>query len=181
MKNFRLHSVQSWHIRLVTKQCGAHVGVVERKVDGVDVWERKRKDLLQLDKRRKEELAGRASGLAHFCAEHIQYRPTCALSNFCSGSSASGQDKTNPPQSFSHIQQNGTKEGSTSCAGECSARSPGPRGSVTTTTSSTKKQCTRSLDDKRLIDGTGELVFGVARIFASFNDTFVHVTDLSYV
>ena len=27
----------------------------------------------------------------------------------------------------------------------------------------------------------GELVFGVARIFASFNDTFVHVTDLSYV
>ncbi|QSZ35844.1 hypothetical protein DSL72_006966 [Monilinia vaccinii-corymbosi] len=26
----------------------------------------------------------------------------------------------------------------------------------------------------------GELVFGVARIFASFNDTFVHVTDLSY-
>ncbi|CAG8955230.1 hypothetical protein HYALB_00000831 [Hymenoscyphus albidus] len=24
----------------------------------------------------------------------------------------------------------------------------------------------------------GELVFGVARIFASFNDTFVHVTDL---
>jgi hypothetical protein len=27
----------------------------------------------------------------------------------------------------------------------------------------------------------GRLVFGVARIFASFNDTFVHVTDLSYV
>jgi len=27
----------------------------------------------------------------------------------------------------------------------------------------------------------GEMVFGVARIFASFNDTFVHVTDLSYV
>lgn len=26
---------------------------------------------------------------------------------------------------------------------------------------------------------TGKLVFGVARIFASFNDTFVHVTDLS--
>ena len=25
----------------------------------------------------------------------------------------------------------------------------------------------------------GELVFGVARIYASFNDTFVHVTDLS--
>jgi len=25
----------------------------------------------------------------------------------------------------------------------------------------------------------GTLVFGVARIFASFNDTFVHVTDLS--
>lgn len=25
----------------------------------------------------------------------------------------------------------------------------------------------------------GSLVFGVARIFASFNDTFVHVTDLS--
>jgi len=25
----------------------------------------------------------------------------------------------------------------------------------------------------------GELVYGVARIFASFNDTFVHVTDLS--
>lgn len=28
---------------------------------------------------------------------------------------------------------------------------------------------------------TGELVFGVARIFASFNDTFVHVTDLRFV
>lgn len=27
--------------------------------------------------------------------------------------------------------------------------------------------------------GAGELVFGVAHIFASFNDTFVHVTDLS--
>ncbi|RDX71345.1 40S ribosomal protein S14, partial [Mucuna pruriens] len=25
----------------------------------------------------------------------------------------------------------------------------------------------------------GEHVFGVARIFASFNDTFIHVTDLS--
>lgn len=28
---------------------------------------------------------------------------------------------------------------------------------------------------------TGELVFGVARIFASFNDTFVHITDLRLV
>lgn len=27
----------------------------------------------------------------------------------------------------------------------------------------------------------GELVFGVARIYASFNDTFVHVTDLRWV
>jgi small subunit ribosomal protein S14e len=27
---------------------------------------------------------------------------------------------------------------------------------------------------------TGENVFGVARIFASFNDTFVHVTDLRF-
>lgn len=25
----------------------------------------------------------------------------------------------------------------------------------------------------------GELVFGVAHLFASFNDTFVHITDLS--
>ena len=25
----------------------------------------------------------------------------------------------------------------------------------------------------------GELVFGVAHIYASFNDTFVHITDLS--
>ncbi len=25
----------------------------------------------------------------------------------------------------------------------------------------------------------GEFVFGVAHIFASFNDTFVHITDLS--
>ena len=25
----------------------------------------------------------------------------------------------------------------------------------------------------------GELIFGVAHIFASFNDTFVHVTDIS--
>ena len=32
-----------------------------------------------------------------------------------------------------------------------------------------------------LPSSTGELVFGVARIFASFNDTFVHVTDLRYV
>lgn len=32
-----------------------------------------------------------------------------------------------------------------------------------------------------LAHGIGKLVFGVARIFASFNDTFVHVTDLSYV
>ena len=32
-----------------------------------------------------------------------------------------------------------------------------------------------------LTPASGELVFGVARIFASFNDTFVHVTDLSYV
>ena len=31
------------------------------------------------------------------------------------------------------------------------------------------------------ISSTGELVFGVARIFASFNDTFVHVTDLRFV
>ena len=30
-------------------------------------------------------------------------------------------------------------------------------------------------------DTIGELVFGVARIFASFNDTFVHVTDLRFV
>ncbi len=30
-----------------------------------------------------------------------------------------------------------------------------------------------------LLTSAGELVFGVARIFASFNDTFVHVTDLS--
>ncbi|KAI7782029.1 40s ribosomal protein s14 [Diaporthe eres] len=27
--------------------------------------------------------------------------------------------------------------------------------------------------------GPSELVFGVARIFASFNDTFVHITDLT--
>ena len=27
----------------------------------------------------------------------------------------------------------------------------------------------------------GEMVFGVARIFASFNDTFVHITDLRFV
>ena len=34
----------------------------------------------------------------------------------------------------------------------------------------------------QLTDSTpGELVFGVARIFASFNDTFVHVTDLRSV
>ncbi len=30
-----------------------------------------------------------------------------------------------------------------------------------------------------VIDREGELVWGVAHIFASFNDTFVHVTDLS--
>merc|ERR1711916_244781 len=27
--------------------------------------------------------------------------------------------------------------------------------------------------------GEGEIVFGVAHIFASFNDTFIHVTDIS--
>jgi small subunit ribosomal protein S14e len=31
------------------------------------------------------------------------------------------------------------------------------------------------------ISQIGQLVFGVARIFASFNDTFVHVTDLRFV
>ncbi len=37
------------------------------------------------------------------------------------------------------------------------------------------------IQNMRLTDSiTGELVFGVARIFASFNDTFVHVTDLRY-
>ncbi|OHW96912.1 40s ribosomal protein s14 [Colletotrichum incanum] len=30
-----------------------------------------------------------------------------------------------------------------------------------------------------LIEYTPDLVFGVARIFASFNDTFVHITDLT--
>jgi small subunit ribosomal protein S14e len=36
------------------------------------------------------------------------------------------------------------------------------------------------LDHERgLTVSQGELVFGVARIFASFNDTFVHITDLS--
>lgn len=35
--------------------------------------------------------------------------------------------------------------------------------------------------DSKTIPQTGELVFGVARIFASFNDTFVHVTDLRFV
>ena len=29
-----------------------------------------------------------------------------------------------------------------------------------------------------IINGLGTLVFGVCRIFASFNDTFIHVTDL---
>lgn len=35
--------------------------------------------------------------------------------------------------------------------------------------------------DKKPDVQLGELVFGVARIFASFNDTFVHVTDLRFV
>lgn len=34
-------------------------------------------------------------------------------------------------------------------------------------------------DHEQLLSKEGELVFGVAHIFASFNDTFVHVTDLS--
>jgi small subunit ribosomal protein S14e len=40
-----------------------------------------------------------------------------------------------------------------------------------------------SCDDgnSRLTGDLGKLVFGVARIFASFNDTFVHVTDLRFV
>jgi ribosomal protein S11 len=33
--------------------------------------------------------------------------------------------------------------------------------------------------ERELTFSQGELVFGVARIFASFNDTFVHITDLS--
>lgn len=36
----------------------------------------------------------------------------------------------------------------------------------------------RSANKIRPAMNLGELVFGVARIFASFNDTFVHVTDL---
>jgi small subunit ribosomal protein S14e len=43
----------------------------------------------------------------------------------------------------------------------------------------------RQQDDKNVISiptfGENTLVFGVARIFASFNDTFVHVTDLRFV
>jgi small subunit ribosomal protein S14e len=34
---------------------------------------------------------------------------------------------------------------------------------------------------RSMLNSLGELVFGVARIFASFNDTFVHVTDLRFV
>ena len=46
------------------------------------------------------------------------------------------------------------------------------------TTSSRRSADTYVHKDVVLIAFIGELVFGVARIFASFNDTFVHVTDL---
>ncbi|PKX98854.1 40S ribosomal protein uS11 [Aspergillus novofumigatus IBT 16806] len=44
-----------------------------------------------------------------------------------------------------------------------------------------KKTTTAAKENVSLgpLAGDGKLVFGVARIFASFNDTFVHVTDLS--
>merc|ERR1712080_465044 len=45
-----------------------------------------------------------------------------------------------------------------------------------------KKQVTRAPQENISLGPQvreGELVFGVARIFASFNDTFVHITDLS--
>jgi small subunit ribosomal protein S14e len=43
------------------------------------------------------------------------------------------------------------------------------------------RQCNFQLTESQLGPQVreGELVFGVARIFASFNDTFVHITDLS--
>ena len=43
-------------------------------------------------------------------------------------------------------------------------------------------KATIPLPERKLkVSQIGELVFGVARIFASFNDTFVHVTDLRFV
>jgi len=45
-----------------------------------------------------------------------------------------------------------------------------------------KKEPTKKVEEVIQLGPTvreGELVFGVAHIFASFNDTFVHVTDLS--
>eukprot|EP01099_Mayorella_cantabrigiensis_P001270 TRINITY_DN153_c0_g3_i1.p1 TRINITY_DN153_c0_g3~~TRINITY_DN153_c0_g3_i1.p1 ORF type:complete len:155 (+),score=55.10 TRINITY_DN153_c0_g3_i1:100-564(+) len=45
-----------------------------------------------------------------------------------------------------------------------------------------KKRTTKAVEEEKPLGpqvAPGELVFGVAHIFASFNDTFVHVTDLS--
>ncbi|KAK3203214.1 hypothetical protein GRF29_112g523415 [Pseudopithomyces chartarum] len=42
-----------------------------------------------------------------------------------------------------------------------------------------KKKVERGAQENIQLGPQGELVFGVARIFASFNDTFVHITDLS--
>lgn len=52
---------------------------------------------------------------------------------------------------------------------------------LTSATMAPKAKPARAQENVQLGPQTreGELVFGVARIFASFNDTFVHVTDLS--
>ncbi|KAJ1989843.1 ribosomal 40S subunit protein S14B [Dimargaris cristalligena] len=54
---------------------------------------------------------------------------------------------------------------------------------VTSTTVTSSKKAKKVQPEQNISLGPqvreGELVFGVARIFASFNDTFVHVTDLS--
>ena len=34
-------------------------------------------------------------------------------------------------------------------------------------------------ESKRMVGREGEIVWGVCRLFASFNDTFIHITDIS--
>ena len=48
---------------------------------------------------------------------------------------------------------------------------------ITTTTKNYSEENTQRIGGVRLLEG--EEVFGVAHLYASFNDTFVHVTDLS--
>ena len=83
---------------------------------------------------------------------------------------------TNVSQSLIHSQHASQEEGRARCAGE-------HPGTTITDSRSLRRDNIRECASNTAQLGPqvreGELVFGVARIFASFNDTFVHITDLS--